>query len=128
MSSVTDRAWPSAALQDQLEDDLRADVGKEERDETREGPVDGLAAAPSAEVMSPQQAAEDRHRDECEPRLVVRLERLAEELFREEHAAHDGEREHHERGEQDAKEERFHLEQGRQRTQQRRKRAAMQPL
>src|SRR6185295_2296951 len=128
MSSVTDRARPSAALQDQLEDDLRADVGKEERYETREGPAHGLAAAPAAEVMTPQQAAEDRHRNEREHRLVVRLEGLAEELLREEHAAHDGEREHHERGQQDAEEKCFHLEQRQQRAQQGRKRSAMKPL
>src|SRR3954467_9880590 len=109
MSSVT----ASAALQDQLEHDLGADVREKQRDESGQRPVDGLPPAPAAEVVAPEEPAEDEPRDEGEHGLVVGLEGLAEELLGEEHPAHHGEREHHESAEEDAKEERFHFEQGR---------------
>src|SRR3982751_6719576 len=100
MSLVT----ASPALQDQLEHDLRADVGEEQRDKAGECPVDRLAPAPAPEVVAPEEPAEDEPRDECENGLVVGLEGLAEELLGKEDAAHDGEREHDERAEEDAEE------------------------
>src|SRR5512141_175936 len=80
--SVTRR--PSAALQDQLEDDLAAHVREQQRGESRERPVHGLAPAPAAEIVAREQAAEDEPGDESEDRLVRGGERPAEKLFREE--------------------------------------------
>src|SRR5689334_19241615 len=94
MVSVMRRA--SAALQDQLEHDLAADVREQQCRKPGERPVDRLAAAPAAEVMPVQQRAEDAPRDEPEDRLVVGLERPPEELLGEEHARDEREREQHE--------------------------------
>src|SRR5258705_10116956 len=117
-----------AALQDQLEHDLAADIGEEERRESGEHPVHGLAAAPPAEIVTREEAAEDEPRDDREYGLVRERERLAEELLGEEDAAHHGEREEHEGREQDPEEERLHLEKGRQALQERRHHPAVQPL
>src|SRR5512140_912410 len=126
MVSVTRCA--STALEDQLEDDLAAHVSEEQRRESGERPVHGLAAAPTAEIVAHQQAAEDPPRDESEDGLVVRLEWAPEELLGKEHPAHEREREQDERREQHAKEQRLHLEQRRQRLEEGRQHAAMQPL
>src|SRR4051812_32470747 len=96
----------SGALEDQLEHHLAAHVGEQQRGEARERPVHGLASAPAAQVVSREQATEDEPRDEGEHHLVRRgLEGPAEELLREEHAAHEREGEQHEGGQQDAKEQ-----------------------
>src|ERR1700694_2127151 len=126
MSSVTPGA--SAALEDQFEDDLTADVGEQQEGESRERPVHRLAAAPAAEVVADQQAAEDEPGGDAEHGLVREGEGLAEQLLGEEDAAHQREREQHEGRKQDAEQQGFHLEERRQAAQERRQHAAMQPF
>src|SRR6266849_5888631 len=78
ISSVT---CASTALQDQLEHDLAADVGEEQRRESGERPVHRLAPAPAAEVVAGEEPAEDEPRDHREHDLVRKRERLAEHLL-----------------------------------------------
>src|SRR5258708_16070505 len=67
MLSVMRGAAFSAALQDQLEHDLAADVGEQQHREPGERPVDGGAPAPAAEIVADEQPAEDEPREDREP-------------------------------------------------------------
>src|SRR5688572_32205010 len=71
-------ASTTLALEDQLEDHLAADVGQQQRGESREGPVHRRAPAPSAEVVPGEQAREDEPRQDPEHRLVRDGERSEE--------------------------------------------------
>src|SRR6185503_18237372 len=88
----------SCSLQDQFQHHLAADIGEQQHREAGESPVHGSAPAPAPDVVPDQEAAEDQPGQDAEHGLVVELQRLAEELLREEDAAHDGKREEHEGG------------------------------
>src|SRR5258708_39469151 len=87
ISSVT---GTSAALEDQLEHDLAAHVGEQQRREPGEHPVHRLAAAPAAEMVPREQSPEDEPRDDREDRLVGELHRLAPEPPGGKNATHGG--------------------------------------
>ena len=62
-------------LQDDLEDELAAEVGEQQRGEPPERPVHRALAAPAAEVAAPEERAEDDPGEHPEDRLVRELER-----------------------------------------------------
>src|SRR5258708_32606941 len=103
MLSVMRGAAFSAALQDQLEHDLAADVGEQQHREPGERPVDGGAPAPAAEIGADEQPAEDEPRKDREDDLAGEGERLAEELLGEEDPAHAGNPQQHHRHDEAAK-------------------------
>src|SRR6202171_4921496 len=94
-----------SAPEDQLEHDLAADEGEQQRRESGERPVHGDAPAPAAHVAAHEEPAEYEPRGDPEHRLVREREGLAEELLGEEDAAHEREGEEHEGGEQHAEEQ-----------------------
>src|SRR5260221_3966383 len=117
-----------AAPEDELEYHLAAHVGEQQRGESGERPAHRRSSAPAAQVVTCEQRAEDDPRKEAEEHLVREGEGLAEQLLGEECPAHHREREQHESRDQNAKEQRLHLEQRRDALQERRQRALWQPL
>src|SRR5260221_12939148 len=82
-SEISSDTGTSAALEDQLEHDLAAHVGEQQRREPGEHPVHRLAAAPAAEMEPREQSPEDEPRDDREDPLVGELHRRTEKLLRE---------------------------------------------
>src|SRR2546421_535402 len=78
----TPRPVPSLrASEDHFDDELRADVGEDEREKARERPAHRDASAPSIDMTAAEQRGENEPRNDTEHDLVVEGRGLAEQFF-----------------------------------------------